>query len=222
MAMFEPETLQQFDAVVFNNSTALKFENPKHREALLAFVRGGKGIVGVHSATDNFYNWPEAAAMMGALFAGHPWGRCAVKLDDPQHPLLRAFDGKGFWINEEMYKMREPYSRERLRVLLSMDMDKMSAQDVAQGRPDKDNPIAWIQQVGRRPRVLLLARPRPADLLEQDPAAVLFGRHPVRVGRPEGGCHPDRETHPRASPAGTGPLNEALAPNGSGGESCSV
>ncbi len=149
MAMFEPASLAQFDAVVFNNTTALKFENPKYREALLDFVKGGKGIVGVHSSTDNFYNWPEGAAMMGALFAGHPWGRCAVRLDDPQHPLLTAFGGKGFWINEEMYKMREPYSREKLRVLLSMDLGKMTAKDTEVGRTDKDNPIAWIQQVGQ-------------------------------------------------------------------------
>jgi hypothetical protein len=28
MAMFEPQSLARFDAVVFNNTTALKFENP--------------------------------------------------------------------------------------------------------------------------------------------------------------------------------------------------
>ena len=149
MAMFEPETLNQFDAVVFNNTTGLKFANPKHREALVQFVRGGKGMVGVHSSTDNFYNWPEGAAMMGALFAGHPWGRCAVRLDDPGHPLLAAFDGKGFYISEEMYKMREPYSREKLRVLLSMDLSHMSKKDDEAGRADKDNPIAWIQEIGK-------------------------------------------------------------------------
>lgn len=149
MAVFEPQSLAPFDAIVFNNTTALKFENPKHRQALLDFVKGGKGLVGVHSSTDNFYNWPEGAAMMGALFAGHPWGRCAVRLDDPQHPLLAAFGGQGFWINEEMYKMREPYSRERLRVLLSMDLGKMTARDTEVGRADKDNPIAWIQEVGK-------------------------------------------------------------------------
>lgn len=149
MAVFTPENLAPFDAIVFNNTTALKFDNPVHREALLGFVKGGKGLVGVHSSTDNFYNWPEAAKMMGALFAGHPWGRCAVKLDDPQHPLLAAFGGKGFWISEEMYKMREPYSRENLRVLLSMDLGKMTAKDTEVGREDKDNPIAWIQQVGQ-------------------------------------------------------------------------
>lgn len=149
MAMFEPETLARFDAVVFNNTTALKFSDPKHRKALLDFVHGGKGMIGVHSATDNFYNWPEGAAMMGALFAGHPWGRCAVRLDDPNHPLLRTFGGKGFWFSDEMYKMREPYSRQKLRVLLSFDLDKMTAKDAEVGRADRDNPIAWIQEVGK-------------------------------------------------------------------------
>jgi type 1 glutamine amidotransferase len=149
MASFEPAALEPFDAIVFNNTTALKFANPKYREALLAFVNGGKGIVGVHSAVDNFYQWPEGAALMGALFAGHPWGRCAVRIDDPQHPLTQAFGGKGFYISEEMYKMREPYSREKLRVLVSMDLSHMTQKDDANGRPDKDNPIAWIHEVGK-------------------------------------------------------------------------
>jgi type 1 glutamine amidotransferase len=149
MAAFEPAALAQFDAVVFDNTTALKFENPKYRKALLDFVEGGKGIVGVHSATDNFYQWPEGAALMGALFDGHPWGRCAVKLDDPASPLVEVFGGKGFYINEEMYKMRAPYSREKLHVLLSMDLSHMSAEEAARGRADKDDPIAWIHEEGR-------------------------------------------------------------------------
>ena len=149
MASFEPDTLNQFDAVVFNNTTALKFGNPAHRKALLAFVNGGKGIVGVHSAVDNFYKWPEGAAVMGALFTGHPWGRCAVRIDDPRHPLTKAFDGKGFYISEEMYRMGEPYSREKLRVLVSMDLSHMTQKDDEVGRKDKDNPIAWIHEVGK-------------------------------------------------------------------------
>ena len=147
MAMFNPDKLKEFDAVIFNNTTTLAFENPAHREALLDFVNNGKGIVGIHSAVDNFYGWSEGAAMMGALFDGHPWQEAPVKLDDPQHPLLKAFQGKGFWVKDEMYKMKEPYSRRSLRVLLSFDMSKLPAD--APTRTDKDNPIAWIQQVGK-------------------------------------------------------------------------
>ena len=147
MAMFAPQTLNSFDAVIFQNTTSLAFENPEYREALLSFVQGGKGIVGTHSAVDNFYKWPEGAAMMGALFDSHPWQEAPVKLDDPQHPLLKAFNGKGFWVQDEMYKMRDPYSRDRLRVLLSFDMSRLPSD--APSRDDKDNAIAWIQQVGQ-------------------------------------------------------------------------
>jgi type 1 glutamine amidotransferase len=147
--MFEPEKLQQFDAVIFNNTTGRNFGEEKHRKALLEFVMGGKGIVGTHSATDNWYEWPEGAAMLGAVFAGHPWGECAVKLDDPSHPLVKAFGGKGFYMKDEMYKMKEPYSREKLRVLLSFDLSHMDEKADKAGRSDHDNPIAWIQQVGK-------------------------------------------------------------------------
>ncbi len=70
-----------------------------------------------------------------------------MKLDDPQHPLLKAFHGKGFWVQDEMYKMRDPYSRDKLRVLLSFDMSRLP--NDAPTRDDKDNAIAWIQQVGQ-------------------------------------------------------------------------
>ena len=147
MAVFAPEKLNEFDAVIFNNTTQLAFENPVYRKALLDFVRGGKGIVGTHAAVDNFNKWPEGAAMMGAIFAGHPWQEAPVKLDDPNNPLSNAFGGSGFWMRDEMYKMREPYSRENLRVLLSFDMSKLP--ENAPSREDKDNAIAWIQQVGQ-------------------------------------------------------------------------
>jgi hypothetical protein len=60
---------------------------------------------------------------------------------------LKVFDRKGFWVRDEMYKMRDPYSREKLRVLLSFDMSKLP--ENAPSREDRDNAIAWIQQVGQ-------------------------------------------------------------------------
>jgi type 1 glutamine amidotransferase len=147
MKSFDPDTLKQYDAVVFNNTTQLKFEDKKHREALLNFVKDGGGIVGIHSACDNFPTWKEGQQLIGAVFAGHPWGYIPVKIDDPGNPLVKAFDGKGFWIHDEIYKFGPPYSRDKLRVLLSMDMSRM--QDKSQSRPDQDNAVAWIEEVGK-------------------------------------------------------------------------
>jgi type 1 glutamine amidotransferase len=144
------DNLDPYDGILFNNTTALKFEKPEHRDNLIKFVNSGRGIIGVHAATDNFYNWPEAAEMMGGLFWGHPWGgggTWAIKIDDPNHPLAKPFDGKGFWIRDELYQFRDPYSREKLRVLLSIDMSKQTNQKV-QGinRKDNDHAVAWIHE----------------------------------------------------------------------------
>jgi type 1 glutamine amidotransferase len=148
MSVFDPASLKEFDAVMFNNSTALKFENETHRKALMDFVKSGKGVCGIHAATDNFYNWPEAAAMMGGLFDGHPWGgggTWAVQIEEPTHVLNRAFENKGFWVNDEIYKFKAPYTRDNLRILLGLDMTK---KENVPGRPDGDNAIAWIRNFG--------------------------------------------------------------------------
>jgi len=147
MAMFTPDVLGEFDAVMFNNTTRLN-PDEKQRAALMDFIKGGKGICGIHAATDNFYDWPEGAEMMGGLFAGHPWGgggTWAVKIDEPEHPLNKGFAGRGFLIKDEIYKMKDPYSRERLRILVSLDMSKSRNK---KGREDDDNAIAWIREFG--------------------------------------------------------------------------
>ncbi len=60
-SIFTPAKLRQFDAVCLNNTTHLKFnpkETPERCKALMDFVKSGKGIVGIHAGTDNFYVCP--------------------------------------------------------------------------------------------------------------------------------------------------------------------
>lgn len=150
---FNAKNLEQFDAILFNNSTQLKFEDPALRRALLFFVRNGKGVIGIHAATDSFYEWPEGAGLMGGLFDGHPWGAggtWAVKLDEPDHPLNRFFERKGFVIKDEIYQIKGPYSRNTHRVLLSLDMSNgANLQVEGIKRDDKDFAISWIKRSGR-------------------------------------------------------------------------
>ena len=152
MAVFTPDKLKAFDAILFNNTTRLDFPKKEQRKALMDFVKGGKGVVGIHAATDNFYNWPEAAAMMGGLFDGHPWtagGTWAVKIDDPKHPINKPFAGKGFKIRDEIYQLKAPYSRENLRILLSLDMTDRATAGRRGKRADRDNAIAWVREFGK-------------------------------------------------------------------------
>jgi len=150
----EKSNLAQYDAVVLNNTTHLKFPNDAQRQALLDFVLGGKGLIGIHAATDNFYAYPELAKLMGGLFDGHPWGAggtWAFKLDEPDHPLCRAFGGKGFKLKDEIYQLKEPYTRADRRVLLSLDLSDPATGGVEKGvkRADKDFAVAWIKQDGQ-------------------------------------------------------------------------
>ena len=133
-SVFTKENLKQYDGIVFNNTTHLKLPSDSHRAAIKDFIMSGKGIAGIHAASDNFYEWEDGAAIMGGQFCGHPWGgggTWAFKLDDPSHPLNNAFHGRGFWHKDEIYQYcPDTYQgEENLRILVSLDMSKPSTSD---------------------------------------------------------------------------------------------
>lgn len=152
MSIFESENLKEFDAIVLNNTTDLKFEDPALRKSLLDFIKSGKGLMGIHAATDNFYNWPEAAEMMGGQFDGHPWdgqGIWAVEISDPTHKLNEGFENKEFKINDEIYRHKELNLRENSRVLIGLDMrDSVNLGAKGVHFTDKDIPISWVRSFG--------------------------------------------------------------------------
>jgi type 1 glutamine amidotransferase len=150
-------TLHQYDALCLNNTTRLKVDPKKTPElctSVMDFVKGGKGIIGIHAATDNFYDWPEAMEMMGGKFTGHPWGSggtWAIKIDRPDHPLMKPFAGKGFKIKDEIYRTDPPlYSREKQLVLMSLDMSDPKTRNAKGVKPDDmDTGISWIKSWGK-------------------------------------------------------------------------
>ncbi|MDH7599564.1 MAG: ThuA domain-containing protein [Sedimentisphaerales bacterium] len=153
MSVFTQEGLAGFDAICLNNTTRLTF-NEQQRKALMDFVRSGKGLIGIHAATDNFYGWDEAAAMIGARFVKHPWTSdktVSIKIEDPDHPLTRHWHGQGFKVNDEIYVTYPPfYDRSNLRVLMSLDMTDPQTRNVAGVGPDDlDTGISWVRSFGR-------------------------------------------------------------------------
>ncbi|MBU0641496.1 MAG: DUF1080 domain-containing protein [Planctomycetes bacterium] len=152
VAYFAPEKLRQFDAVCFMNTTGELFDDPRHRASFLEWVKSGKGVVGIHAATDCFYKWPEFGELMGGYFDGHPWGAndtVTLKIDEPDHPLNAAFGGQPFVVTDEIYQFREPYSRERLRVLLSLDTAKTDMKKQGIHRADGDFAVSWVREYGQ-------------------------------------------------------------------------
>ncbi|XZE53361.1 ThuA domain-containing protein [Planctomycetaceae bacterium SH139] len=156
--VFTSENLSKYDAVVLNNTTHLKFPEAAQEQALLDFVAAGKGLVGYHAASDNFYQHPRSAAMVGGQFNGHPWnagGTWAFKLDDPQHALNKMFGGEGFWHQDEIYQYRpDTYQGpEVLRLLVSLDMSKSAVTDQIKNDGNggyapgpREVPVSWVRK----------------------------------------------------------------------------
>ena len=149
VSFFAPDKLKEFDAVMMNNTTGKDLiDDPALKQSLLDFVKSGKGIAGCHAATDAFYEkWPEYGEMMGGFFAGHPFRKISVKLDDPASPINQMFDGKGFEISDEIYTFKDPYSREKLHILQSIDWENAN---LSKGnRADNDYALSWIREFGK-------------------------------------------------------------------------
>lgn len=150
--VFNAENLKQYDAVLLNNTTGMQFPKAEQQNAFLDFVASGKGLIGLHAASDNFGRHPECRALVGGEFGGHPWnagGTWAFKLDDPAHVLNAAFDGKGFWHTDEIYQYKpETYEGpEVLRLLVSLDMAQDEVSKLIDDGP-REVPVSWIREAG--------------------------------------------------------------------------
>jgi sugar phosphate isomerase/epimerase/type 1 glutamine amidotransferase len=156
LANLRYDKLRQFDALYLNNTVGPILNAPDLREGLLRYVREGGGLAGNHGTSRTSLDWPEFAELLGAHSGPHGDGneKAAVKLDDPHSPINAAFGGKPFEFTDEYFRFpNPPYSREKLRILLSFDTARM---DMKQGRicsncarADNDYPISWIRSYGK-------------------------------------------------------------------------
>src|SRR5207237_294439 len=154
------KNLAQYDAIVLDSTTGCFLDDPAdksatdaRRAALLAFIRGGKGIAGIHAATDSYHappcEWPEWNKIIGGYFKFH-WNDpqlITVKIDDAKSPLAAMFHGQPFEIHDETYTYnQESFSRNNVLVLTSVDYAKMSDEDKAKEkdpRSDHDYALSW-------------------------------------------------------------------------------
>ena len=87
-AVFTTANLAQYDAILLNNTTGCFLDAPgdpaataARRAALLAFVRGGKGLGGIHASTDSYHSTcpnDQPAVARGGGAAGGGAGRGAA------------------------------------------------------------------------------------------------------------------------------------------------
>ena len=110
--------------------------------------------------------------MIGARGASHlaQDERVVVKLDSPDHPLNAPFGGKSFEHVSEFFRVRGPYSRDRLHVLFSIDTAKteLPAKGTHPGveRADEDYALAWTRNYGRGRVVNCTIGHSPQDFMD--------------------------------------------------------
>jgi type 1 glutamine amidotransferase len=140
------ENLRNYDALVFYTSGELPLSDGQ-KEALLDFVRSGKGFTGIHSATDTLYNWPEYGELVGGYFDGHPWHQeVAIDAEDPVHPATRHLAPR-FQITDEIYQFRS-FIREQVHGLLRLDNNSVNLNVPGVNRSDGDFALAWTRPFG--------------------------------------------------------------------------
>jgi hypothetical protein len=144
--------IKQYDAVFLNSVVGPVFSDPDVLNGLIRFVREGGGVAGLHGTTFASQDIPEFGELMGAQEGPHQYNGepGTLKIDDPDSPLTKHFDGKGFSMMDEFYHFPPtgPYTREKLHVLLSLDAEKSDLRRWTV-RPDKDYGMAWIKSYGK-------------------------------------------------------------------------
>ncbi len=145
LVSLERRSFEPFHAVLFFTTGSLPLTTDA-RQGLFEFVRAGRGFIGVHSATDTWYEVSEYDDLLGGYFDGHPWHQqVRITVEDPTHPSTRHL-GSAFEITDEIYQFRN-WARGRVHVLLSLDPRSV---DIRKGkRPDHDYALAWIRHLGQ-------------------------------------------------------------------------
>jgi len=168
---FEPGNIDQFDAICFLNTTqdvfkpdkeewkkmdlaqkkAVREKEARLQKSLIDFLKGGKGFIGIHAATDTYYSWSEYGEMIGGYFDGHPWNAgtpvsVMVEKGQEQHACCAHLEGGNLNFKEEIYQFKAPYDPKKLHMLLRLDPEQT---DLSKGkRADKSYGVSWIKHHG--------------------------------------------------------------------------
>jgi uncharacterized protein len=144
---FTTDNLQHYEAVIFYTTGELPM-NDTQRAALLDFVRSGHGFLGIHSATDTFYKWPEYLELIGGYFDGHPWHQTVrIEVADSASSLV-SFLGTALEIEDEIYQISD-FDDRGSRVLLRLDETSVDLTRAGARRRSYGWPLAWTRSYGQ-------------------------------------------------------------------------
>ena len=139
-SVFNANALQDYDAVVFLNTTG-DVLNEEQQTAFTRYIQAGGGYAGVHAAADTEYDWPWYGLLVGGYFDGHPSDpnvrEGTLTVLDTGHPSTQGLPAT--WTREdEWYDYRSLFPGARAL----MTIDEHTYRDSGEVRRDV-HPIAW-------------------------------------------------------------------------------
>jgi uncharacterized protein len=147
-AKLTPENLKNLDVIVFYTTGELPLSDAQ-KQGLLDWIRSGKFFLGLHSATDTFYKWPEYGQMIGGYFNKHPWTQdveVTIKTEDRTHPVSKHLP-ESWTMKEEIYQIKDFPGRDKTHVLVSLDTTKTDM--TRPGIVNKEFPLVWWHDYGK-------------------------------------------------------------------------
>ena len=135
---FCSDSLDQYDAVIFLNTTGTILDK-KQQKAFQAFIRSGKGFVGIHAASDTEFEWPWYGELVGGYFSQHPEIQEAkINVVDRNHLSTQHLQDV-WWHKDEWYDFKDIKSG--LHILMELDEESYKG-----GTMGQHHPIAWFRE----------------------------------------------------------------------------
>jgi len=134
--------LNQYQAVVFLSPTRDSLDDSA-QTALMQYVRGGGGFVGIHNALGTEYHWPWYEGLLGGTnFFDHAPNRAGTVEVTNRKDASTSFMPKKWDFTDEWYNLY-PFPS-YVNVLLEVD-EKTSLNGRASGHPGhgKEHPVSW-------------------------------------------------------------------------------
>ena len=141
--------------------------------SLVDYVSGGGGLVLLHGGITSFNHSDEFSGIVGGSFHFHPPQQdVALQPVNPEHPLLKPFDGKPFTHHDEPYLFNRAYPKLNFHPLLEMDLGKLKPNKRVAKLPDLPRYVAWIKR-HEKGRVFFCSPSHNAQSFDQ-PALLAF------------------------------------------------
>jgi len=138
VGQFTDEGLRPYQALIFLSTSGNLFDEAQ-QAAFQRYIRGGRGLVGIHAATTTAYEWHWYGDLIGAYFDRHPHVQYAdIAVVDTTHPATAHLPS--LWHRrDEWYDFRRLNSN--VKPLLKLDENSYQG-----GEMGADHPVAWYQE----------------------------------------------------------------------------